>query len=845
MDSINWAVLFDRFLLPAEKSESESEGESYLQSRLPLDQFTFLVKDLLSIRNQSEVSLEEAVRCAKEVLARPHWSCGVDKALTLTVGAVVDAIKAGVFEEDGINASYFVDMTIPVLEFNDSFEDNDEEQFDCMPPPPLLQRNSSAQVLEEQQWRTTVGIASNSIQEKEIRKLVCSITQESQDDRPPLLGQRGGGSRENSVATAVSEPPHGVCSVCFDEVPTAEMWGSGCMPKQCDCSLMVCLACLTMSSRADIQNGIKPICPQMLSLSPPRRCAVPLDPSLLAQLLKDQCPLCDVTVHATSLPVPCGEVQDDEMTPLMDVGCALETFHKFCTTCLRLHVTEALNQSHTMPRCLRSAECKFTLDETAIRAILLTNKTLSEQDVDDMVERWQEIRLETLEGTWRGNKKCPTPDCTGFLRASLEQVRMTEREDQLLDVQCTNCHKSYCWRCREKCHPTRSCTAYRLADARWKQFLLKFGSPSERTRLENVAADRKYFRDNLQRGDMKRCPKCSRLIQKMKGCNDMWCGRNYDGKDRNQQSGCGHKFRWSDVPKMSVHDLNHESQTLDMDINATDLHFDTLKLNETAIIEPIVCHGCDGAIFGAKFECLSCKPNDSATSSKCFLCLQCVLKNLPGDELPTASGGNVTKCFLGHAMIDISHDNADSNTICSRCGHQSTGSTFFLCLLCNSTACGPCTKQFMAKSTPHFHSSAGLSLPDLSSAGAIKNKVSPHMGHVFDIINPPSTQPVVTVMFASVLTTGDVLVYNVPSMLTPLNNEISACQGGGSNSARGRERTNWFNDEADRFSTAQPSFYNPFSITAIAPKQVRDKFIMSPSSIIIIVLLIFLVLTFC
>ena len=333
-----------------------------------------------------------------------------------------------------------------------------------------------------------------------------------------------------------------------------------------------------------------------------------------------------------------------------------------------------------------------------------------------------------------------------------------------MNVQCTNCHKSYCWSCQGSPHPSRSCAAFRSAGARWQQFLQKYGSPSAKQQLGNVAADKKYFRDNVKSGNLKRCPKCSRLIQKMQGCNDMHCGRNYDGHDVNQQSGCGEKFRWSDVPHMSMQDLHHDSHTLELDINSSDAHFDPLMLRALGRAEAVRCVECSLDIIGAKFECLSCPPA-TQTQSKTIqkesappaLCLACVLKHLSPDEKPTASPSSASASAAGGVSL---------------------------------------------------HSSAGLSMKDVSSS--LKDvPTSKHLGHVFDIINPPSMKAAATVMFASVLTSGEVLVYNIPSMLTPLSSSSSSgghsSGGGGSiRSSRNFSFGRHFDSDSDGESFSPP-----------------------------------------
>ena len=362
MNSVNWEICFDKFI-----SSSHRNNDDFNKSVFPVDQFTFLVKDLLCMRDNTDISLEEAIRIAKLALVRPHWNSGSDggstSTRTMNVGEVIAAIQAGLFEEDNIDASCFMDMSVPMLVFTDSFEDDhaeEEGEEELLPPPPTLQRVSSAAAVgQQQQWRASVGIATASQQEREALKHARSASSERQDCRPPPLAPSlisTNSSQSNSARTPSTDSSMtlAVCNICFDEVPAQDVWGGRggvlTLPKSCDCDTQVCLPCLAMSARADIQNGAKPTCPHMTSFSPPRRCTSTIDPSLLGQLLKNQCSFCDVVVPDSSSSTE----QQQQQPQLMNVGCALDTFHKFCAGCLRRHVVEALTQSRTLPRCLRS-----------------------------------------------------------------------------------------------------------------------------------------------------------------------------------------------------------------------------------------------------------------------------------------------------------------------------------------------------------------------------------------------------------------------------------------------------------------------------------------------------------
>lgn len=48
-------------------------------------------------------------------------------------------------------------------------------------------------------------------------------------------------------------------------------------------------------------------------------------------------------------------------------------------------------------------------------------------------------------------------------------------------------------------------------------------------KLDQNYSELKYFKENFDKGLLKKCPKCKSLIEKMQGCDQMVCGRDADG----------------------------------------------------------------------------------------------------------------------------------------------------------------------------------------------------------------------------------------------------------------------------------------------------------------------------
>ena len=77
--------------------------------------------------------------------------------------------------------------------------------------------------------------------------------------------------------------------------------------------------------------------------------------------------------------------------------------------------------------------------------------------------------------------------------------------------------------------------------------------------LAHIEADKKRRVPNRAYGSTNGwclCPTCKRVIYKQGGCDDMVCGRDYDGAGASLRSGgCGRRFRWDEQPPPATEPL--------------------------------------------------------------------------------------------------------------------------------------------------------------------------------------------------------------------------------------------------------------------------------------------------
>jgi hypothetical protein len=360
------------------------------------------------------------------------------------------AQQSGAFRDEDLSQDLF--RILSVAQDGSKVGDDDSSDDDLEDLPPSLQRTASSKIVLEEQSRRSLALCAAALsQEKVSLKLARDSSAECDVSTPPLLIRPPSMKRPVSSTSSAdiastlycNSEIESECSVCFESSPTHELWGGGVLQKSCRCSILVCLSCLTQSAKADIARKVKPVCTHTVSYQPVQRCKVPLDPSLLGQMLRDQCPTCPPSDDGTGGCDFTGE--------LINVGCALEAFHTFCPKCLQSDVIESVCIRRTLPRCLRAAECKHDYDEDSLRVVLTATvggASMNEDEVDDIVEQWHRLRLEQLQNSWKGNKKCLAIDCQGYLQASLQMSRRATSGDGSVNVQCSHCHVSFCWGCQ-------------------------------------------------------------------------------------------------------------------------------------------------------------------------------------------------------------------------------------------------------------------------------------------------------------------------------------------------------------------------------------------------------------
>ena len=211
---------------------------------------------------------------------------------------------------------------------------------------------------------------------------------------------------------------------------------------------------------------------------------------------------------------------------------------------------------------------------------------------------------------------------SGFLRAT--QKAANDSSGLSLNILCSDCHRGKCWFCLNQHHPTLSCAEVKQVRNRWMGFLHSMvnkedsptsgdGLAQSLTKFEQQLADNEYFATNILNGNMKRCPKCKRLIEKMQGCDSMVCGRNAEGG--NVQRGCGHSFSWGSVKKLTIEEIEVHQSSLTT-VNISDPHY--ISPGSSSMFK---CTECRKNIIGSRFCCINCTDDTS-------ICISCVKNHI-------------------------------------------------------------------------------------------------------------------------------------------------------------------------------------------------------------------------
>lgn len=102
--------------------------------------------------------------------------------------------------------------------------------------------------------------------------------------------------------------------------------------------------------------------------------------------------------------------------------------------------------------------------------------------------------------------------------------------------------------------------------------------------------------EEWKRANCRECPRCQRVVEKLEGCDQMICGQDAHGGNR--QNGCGHHFSWNEA---RAYRGAPESRPLPQ------LNVEEVRLRGANLRHPFThCSSCEQDIVGPRFRCIHC-----------------------------------------------------------------------------------------------------------------------------------------------------------------------------------------------------------------------------------------------
>ncbi|KAG7448025.1 uncharacterized protein BT62DRAFT_965815 [Guyanagaster necrorhizus] len=188
-----------------------------------------------------------------------------------------------------------------------------------------------------------------------------------------------------------------------------------------------------------------------------------------------------VNVNVAAGSHTCPICYDDVLTPFQ-----LVCEHVYCTGCIRHFLTSA-SEAGTFPLVCMGNESTCG---TPI-SIPVIQKFLPPTAFDHLLEAVFTTHVDKRPQEFR---YCKTPDCTQIYR----------RSEAVSILRCPSCFSETCSSCGEDSHERLSCEDARIHN-----------NPAEQERMSEAWL--------LQQRGIKKCPTCSRLLEKTEGCNHMSC----------------------------------------------------------------------------------------------------------------------------------------------------------------------------------------------------------------------------------------------------------------------------------------------------------------------------------
>ncbi|PBK93454.1 hypothetical protein ARMGADRAFT_125859 [Armillaria gallica] len=160
--------------------------------------------------------------------------------------------------------------------------------------------------------------------------------------------------------------------------------------------------------------------------------------------------------------------------------------HVYCTACIRHFLTSAAETGIFPLACMgNNATCGTLISIPVLQKFLPQNSFnhLLETAFTSYVDKQHQVF-----------GYCKTPDCTQIYRKS----------ESPFPLLCPSCFSEICSSCGEDSHVGKSCEEARI-----------FNNTAEQERLSEAWI--------MQQSGIKKCPTCSRLLEKTAGCNHMQC----------------------------------------------------------------------------------------------------------------------------------------------------------------------------------------------------------------------------------------------------------------------------------------------------------------------------------
>lgn len=273
-----------------------------------------------------------------------------------------------------------------------------------------------------------------------------------------------------------------------------------------------------------------------------------------------------------------------------DHSC-VEHSRALCQACMRSHIAA----QGPLPRCPMPG-CNVELGE---------NDLIQFGDVAAIASWREAILRKAIEELPGAKVVCPTEGCSMVV-----ELDSSERQR----ICCNGCRADFCSQCHQSYHFRTACDdvqALRIRYAEWVGKGRAEHSGREADVQSVVSAQGKALEDARRRHEelrldetlkaqtCKQCPHCSRVVQKLGGCDTMRCGYDPD-TGANRQDGCWKQFSFSSAPSYASQ-LGAAPKPKPLPSG-----LEKLRAQSEVSHGDWRCDLCHGTILGLRFSCIHC-----------------------------------------------------------------------------------------------------------------------------------------------------------------------------------------------------------------------------------------------